>query len=146
MDTSQTLNARVFFCANRKKKNGTICARVGLEWKQRNSVYIRETERLKSIVSNMKFVYIYITIIFFSCSCEDELVKAIAVLNENGTIIERPTGLIQPRILIARVDANSTDQSSESPQILPVVTSLEITDANEEVANNLGETTFDMTH
>lgn len=76
-------------------------------------------------MGKMKFVFVYITLVFFACSCEDKQVEAIAVLNPNGTVVQQLASPLKTRLLIAKLDANDTNQSSESKQVLPAITTFE---------------------
>ena len=87
----------------------------------------------------MKFVFVYIALVFFTCSCEDKEVNAIAVLNQNGSVVQQPTGPLKTRLLIAKLDANDTNQSSESKQVLPAITTFEVKNTGEATTDNLGE-------
>ena len=88
----------------------------------------------------MKFVFVYIALVFFTCSCEDKEVNAIApVLNQNGSVVQQPTGPLKTRLLIAKLDANDTNQSSESKQVLPAITTFEVKSTDETATDNLGE-------
>lgn len=87
----------------------------------------------------MKFVFVYIALVFFTCSCENKKVNAIAVLDTNGSVVQQPTGPLKARLLIAKLDANDTNQSSESKQVLPAITTSEAKDIDEASTNNLGE-------
>jgi len=90
----------------------------------------------------MKIHYIIIAIVLLGCSHEDGSVTGFVILDgietptsgnssATDTVEEKPTLLIQPRILIpikpVNDNTNETD-ASQQPQVLPVATSIEATD------------------
>jgi hypothetical protein len=102
-------------------------------------VYIQDEETLKIVIWKMKFVFVYIALVFFTCYCEDKQVKAIAVLNDNDSVEQQPTGPLKTRLLIAKLDGNDTNQSSEA---LPAITTFKKKNTDEATTDNLGESSL----